>query len=93
MSDQKPRIDRAHQLAHAVGIHDETWSAMSIIRDALRPVVDEGTDIDSGGTSGLSYLHPVIGGVEFFVTIRKSRKQVMTETGTLPTDGVNFNEP
>ena len=44
------------------------------IRNFLKSIVDEGTSIDSGGGDGIADLHPVVGGVEYHVQIRTSRK-------------------
>lgn len=39
------------------------------IREFLKSVVDEGTNIDSGGGDGFADLHPIIGGVEYWIQI------------------------
>lgn len=45
------------------------------IREFLKSVVDEGTNIDSGGGDGTADLWPKVGGVEYFISIRRSNKQ------------------
>lgn len=39
------------------------------IRNFLKTIVDEGTNIDSGGGDGLADLHPIICGIEYHVQI------------------------
>lgn len=39
------------------------------LRQLLKPVVDEGTNIDSGGGDGCADLWPIIGGVEYYISI------------------------
>ncbi len=42
------------------------------LRTMLKPIVDEGTNIDSGGGDGIADLHPIISGVEYHIRITKS---------------------
>ena len=44
------------------------------IRNLLKPVVDEGRGIDSGGGDGIADLFPIIGGVEYHIQIKTARK-------------------
>jgi hypothetical protein len=39
------------------------------LRTFLKTLVDEGTNIDSGGGNGLADLHPIIGGIEYHIQI------------------------
>jgi hypothetical protein len=39
------------------------------LRTFLKTIVDEGTNIDSGGGDGLADLHPIIGGIKYHVQI------------------------
>jgi hypothetical protein len=43
------------------------------IRNFLKSIADEGTDIDSGGGDGIADLHPIVGGVEYHVQITTTR--------------------
>jgi hypothetical protein len=43
------------------------------IRNLLKSVVDENTGIDSGGGDGMADLWATVGGVEYFITIKRSR--------------------
>lgn len=40
------------------------------LRQMLKAVVDEGTNIDSGGGDGIADLWPIIGGVEYHIQIK-----------------------
>ena len=42
----------------------------------LNPVADEGTFIDSGAGAGSADLWVTVGGVEYFLTIRRSNNQL-----------------
>jgi len=44
------------------------------LREFLKSVVDEGTNIDSGGGDGVADLWPVIGGVEYHIAITAKSK-------------------
>lgn len=53
-------------------------------RDELRALLrttlaDQGTSIDTGGGDGMADLWVTCGGVEFFITIRKSNGQIARE--------------
>lgn len=57
-----------------------TWDNRPIIiahelRTMLKSIVDAGTSIDSGCGDGIADLHPVIGGVEYHIQIRRSSHQ------------------
>ena len=61
--------------------HSQGWdmSAMVLAReisDFLDSIKDEGTSIDSGGCHGGADLWPKIGGVEFYINIRRSNNQI-----------------
>lgn len=51
----------------------------SEIRQFLKTIADEGTGIDSGGCDGCADLWVKVGGVEYYVTIRKSNNQLAKE--------------
>jgi hypothetical protein len=44
------------------------------IRNFLKSIVDEGTNIDSGGGDGIADLHPIVGGIGYHVQIKTIRK-------------------
>ena len=44
------------------------------LREFLKSIVDEGTNIDSGGGDGIADLWPKIGGIEYHIAI-KSKKE------------------
>ena len=54
------------------------------IRSFLASVKDEGTGIDSGGCDGGGDLWVTVQGVEYFITIRKSNKQLISEGKPIP---------
>lgn len=39
------------------------------LRQMLKSIIDAGTNIDSGGGDGVADLHPIIGGVEYWIQI------------------------
>lgn len=43
------------------------------IRNLLKPVVDEGTGIDSGGGDGMADLWATVDGVEYYIAIKRSK--------------------
>ena len=45
----------------------------------LEPIKDHGTEIDTGGGMGEADLWVKIGGVEWFITVRKSNNQIAKE--------------
>jgi hypothetical protein len=51
----------------------------SEIRDFLKNIKDEGTNIDSGGGDGSADLWVTVGGVEYFINIAKSGNQLEKE--------------
>lgn len=42
------------------------------IRTLLKPVVDEGTSIDSGGGDGVADLWATVDGVEYYIAIKRA---------------------
>lgn len=54
-------------------------SLASEIREFLKTVRDQGTPIDSGGGDGCADLWVTVQGVEYYITVQKSRKQVISE--------------
>lgn len=62
---------------HAFGLASE-------VRTFLRSIADEGTEIDSGGGDGTGDLWVTVQGVEYFVSIRKSNRQLLREGKPLP---------
>ena len=44
------------------------------LREFLKSVVDEGTNIDSGGGDGVADLWPKIGGIEYHIAITSKAK-------------------
>lgn len=55
----------------------------SEIRAFLAAAKDEGTEIDSGSGDGCADLWVTVQGVEYFISVRKSNKQLVRE-GKLP---------
>lgn len=55
------------------------------IRGFLASIKDQGTAIDSGGGDGTGDLWVTIDGVEYFISVRKSNKQLHREGRPLPT--------
>jgi hypothetical protein len=50
----------------------------------LESIRDEGTTVDTGFGDGTGDLWVTVGGVEFFVTIRKSNNQLAKEGKPIP---------
>lgn len=59
------------------------------IRAFLGSVKDEGTEIDSGSGDGCADLWVTVQGVEYFISVRKSNKQLVRE-GKLPTPSTSL---
>lgn len=83
--------DRASDERHTVAAQmmPAAWdrSAFGLageIRSFLMSVKDEGTAIDSGGGDGTGDIWVTVGGIEYFVSIRKSNKQLHREGKALP---------
>lgn len=82
MSDPGKKSDkRHHQVAHLrpadwdnrpAGLADE-------LRAFLKSVKDEKTEIDSGSGDGHADLWVTVQGIEYFVSVRKSNKQLAKE--------------
>lgn len=56
----------------------------SELRQFLSTIKDVDTSIDSGGSDGAGDLWVTVQGVEYFITIRKSNKQLIQEGKLLP---------
>ena len=54
------------------------------LRKALDHLKDQGTSIDTGGGDGCADLWIKVGGVEFYLTVRKSNNQLASEGRELP---------
>ena len=66
---------------NAMAVRPAAWDSGPIdlahkLRDLLKPVTDEGTSIDSGAGAGSADLWVTVGGVEYFLTIRRSNNQL-----------------
>ena len=59
------------------------FTFMTELRQLLHTLKDEGTSIDSGCGPDYGDLWVTVGGVEFFVSARRSNKQLKSE-GRLP---------
>jgi len=74
--------DKRHHIS--AGLRPIEWdtrpaSLASEIRGFLKTVRDEGTPIDSGGGDRYADLWVTVQGVEYHITVSKSRKQVISE--------------
>jgi len=72
---------RATQVANMI---PDDWDGKPLglaheIREYLKTVVDEGTEIDSGGSDGTGDLWATVGGVEYIINIKKSNFQLRRE--------------
>lgn len=61
------------------------------IRAFLGSVKDEGTEIDSASGDGCADLWVTVQGVEYFISVRKSNKQLVRE-GKLPAPSAGLIE-
>lgn len=78
MSDDK-RSDTEHQLvAHLLPADWDKapWALASEIRDFLKSVKDDGTQIDSGSGFGAADLWVTVDGQEYRVLVERSRDDV-----------------
>ena len=69
--------DKRVRIVHDLVPSDWNTGPLSLaheLRELLKPVVDEGTNIDSGGGDGIGDLWPIIGGVEYHVAITVKSK-------------------
>ena len=69
--------DKRVQIVHDIFPPDWDGAPMSLaheLRNLLKPIVDEGTGIDSGAGNGMADLWATVGGIEYFITIRRSNK-------------------
>ena len=72
-SDADKRVKMVHDLIPA----DWDKGPLSLaheLREFLKSIVDEGTNIDSGGGDGTADLWPKIGGVEYHIQINAKGK-------------------
>lgn len=74
---------------HVAGVLPEHWdrrpfALASEIREFLATVKDAGTEIDSGGMDGTGDLWVTVQGVEYFVSVRRSNKQLVADGVLLP---------
>lgn len=56
----------------------------SELRGFLQTIKDEGTHIDSGGGDGTGDLWVTVQGVEYFIAVNKSNKQLIAEGFLVP---------
>lgn len=75
MADEaKPRIDAAEDIAAGLGWDRGARSLAHEIRTfLLASVADHGTAIDSGGGDGDADLWVKVGGVEYYIHIKKKQ--------------------
>lgn len=86
MSDDKAS-DRRHSKVADLLPEDwdrEPFSLMTELRDLLSTVKDVGTSIDSGSGDGYADLWVTVGGVEYYITARRSNNQLTKEGKPLP---------
>ena len=79
MSDESDKRHTQVAGLMPVGWDRRAFGLASEVRGFLRSIADEGTAIDSGGGDGTGDLWVTVQGVEYFVSIRKSNKQLARE--------------
>lgn len=65
--------DKRVRMVHDIAPPNWDMGPLSVaheLRQLLKPVVDEGTNIDSGGGDGCADLWPIIGGIEYHIAIK-----------------------
>lgn len=60
------------------------FSLATEIRAFLKSIADANTSIDSGGGDGTGDLWVTVQGVEYYVTVAKSKKQMIRESALPP---------
>lgn len=80
MSDENERKRMMHSAIPA-DWDDKPMSLAHEIADLLKPVRDAGTSADSGGGNGMADLWVTVGGIEFFISIRRSNRQLAIDAG------------
>lgn len=89
MSDES---DKRHAIVAGIlpaGWDQKPFGLASEIRAFLSSVKDEGAEIDSGSGDGTADLWVTVQGVEYFISIHKSNKQLVRE-GKLPAPSANL---
>lgn len=77
--DSEERKNLAMQLAHGSFGDLNALSIAHELRKYLETMKDEGTEIDSGGLDGEGDLWVKIGGIEYYINIKKSGNQKAKE--------------
>ena len=83
MNDHQKRTQIMMETASGQGWDMSAMMLAQEISKFLQSIIDQGTSIDSGGGSGDADLWPKIGGVEYYINIRKSNNQLKKE-GLIP---------
>jgi hypothetical protein len=77
---KKESIKRVEELAVEGGLAADALSVAHLIMAAIEPLADKGTSIDSGCGLCSSDLWIKIGGIEWYLNIRKSNNQIAQES-------------
>lgn len=69
---------RHHTVAHILPADWDSapFTMAGEIRDLLKPKIDHGTCIDSGCGNGCADLWFTIGGIEFYLALSRSKRQI-----------------
>lgn len=73
--DEKQRVQEVRSLAQFAGWDTAHFDVSNVIRALLKSIIDQGTAIDSGGGPESSDLWFTIGGVEYYLNVRRSNKE------------------
>lgn len=87
MSDETPKDPAAPQIRALHDMMPEDWDRRPLtlaheIRTFLLTIVDQGRGVDSGSDGCSADLWATVGGVEWFINVRKSNSQLLKEGAT-----------
>ena len=74
--NETERQNSVADLVEAAGFDTDNFSIVRLLCALLKQVVDSGTSIDTGGGRDSADLWAKIGGVEYYITVRKSNSQI-----------------